>query len=283
VKLIDPVERHLFLEGIFLKYGHDFRQYSGASLDRRLDSLLDRFSTESLLPVLHQVLESPAKFRDILPQLTVNTTEFFRDPFFFKALREKIFPVLKTYPSLRIWSAGCSSGEELVSLAILLEEEGLLSRSTIFATDINPEVLKKAREGIYDSKAIQSFNKNYATASGLTTPSDYYSAEYGLVKFKPELLQNVVFSEHNLATDSVFMEAHLILCRNVMIYFSKELQERVLKLFLDSLVTRGFLAIGSKESLRFSRVAPFLSEVDAKQHIFQSKIGAPEQAVGSRP
>lgn len=280
---IDPVERHLFLEGIFLRYGHDFRQYSGASLDRRLAAIMEAHKSSSLLKVLQDVLRSAESFRKILPLLTINTTEFFRDPLFFKALRETVLPVLKTYPSLRIWSAGCSTGEELVSLAILLEEANLLSRTTIYATDINPVVLKQARDGIYDAKSISSFNKNYVAASGLRTPSDYYSAEYGLVRFNPSLLQNVVFSEHNLATDSVFMEAHLILCRNVMIYFSKELQERVLKLFLETLVHRGFLAIGSKESLRFSKIAPLVDTVDGANLIFQSKVVSSENMTGRRP
>lgn len=277
MKSVDPVERHLFLEGIFLRYGYDFRQYSGASLDRRLASLLVSYETSSLLEVLKQVLASPEKFREILPSMTINTTEFFRDPQFFRALRERVLPFLKTYPSLRVWTAGCSTGEEIISLAILLEEENLLSRTTIYATDINPSVIKIAREGIYDSRAMQSFTKNYAAASGLRTPSEYYTADYGLVRFNPTLLQNVVFSEHNLATDSVFTEAHLILCRNVLIYFSRELQDRALELFTDSLVHRGFLGIGSKESIHFSKISNRVDTVDAKQHIFQAKPATVEK------
>jgi chemotaxis protein methyltransferase CheR len=268
---IDPIQRHLFLEGIFLRYGYDFRQYSEASLNRRLNAILTARGQTNLLNVLQEVLSSNENFRTILPTLTINTTEFFRDPAFFRALRERVFPLLKTYASLRVWSAGCSSGEEILSLNILLEEEGLLSRTTVYATDISPTVLKHAREGIFDLQSMQSFAKNYAAASGLRSPSDYYTADYGLVRFHPRLLERVVFSEHNLATDSVFVEAHLVLCRNVLIYFSRELQDRAFDLFYRSLVHRGFLGIGAKESLRFSPVARHFETLDSKYNIFQMR------------
>lgn len=268
---IDPIQRHLFFEGIFLRYGYDFRQYSEASLNRRLSAVLGANSNGNLLEILQKVIESPEVFRELLPLLTINTTEFFRDPAFFRALREKVFPLLKTYPSLRIWSAGCSTGEEVLSLSILLEEEGLRDRSTIYATDISPKMVKRAKEGIYDLTSMQNFAKSYAAASGLKTPSEYYTADYGLVRFNPRLLENVVFSEHNLVTDSVFAEAHLIICRNVLIYFNRELQDRVLNLFQRSLIHRGFLGIGSKESLTFSPAAKYFEAVDAKQNLFQIK------------
>ncbi len=265
---IDEVERHLFFEGIYLKYGYDFRQYAEASLDRRLAGLLGDYQASSLLDLLKRALREPEEFRKILGSLTINTSEFFRDPTFFKVLRESVFPVLKTYSKVTIWSAGCSTGEEVLSLAIALKEEGLDRRATIHATDINPFVLKSAKTGIFEASCIPTFNKNYAAAGGTGTPSQYYGAEYGLVRFNPDLLENVVFSEHNLATDAAFLEAHLILCRNVFIYFSRELQERALELFARSLVHKGFLALGSKETLRFSSLAPNFQAVSPGENVF---------------
>jgi chemotaxis protein methyltransferase CheR len=265
---VDPVERHLFLEGVYLRYGYDFRQYSEASLNRRLTALLDRYKTTSLLDVLKKVLSSPATFREVLPYLTINTSEFFRDPSFFRALREEVIPVLKTYHKFSVWVAGCSTGEEVASLAILLREEGLLKRATIHATDINYEVLKRAKEGIYELSSLQTFNRNYVAAGGLNSPSEYYTAEYGLARFDPTLLQDVVFSEHNLVTDAGFIEAQLILCRNVLIYFNRDLQARVFKLFAESLSFRGFLGLGSKETLRFSKMAPYFDLLESNLNIY---------------
>lgn len=271
VKLIDPIERHLFLEGILLRYGYDFRQYAEASFDRRLGSVMSRYSKNSLLDILKDCMESPDFFKSILPHLTINTTEFFRDPTFFKALREKVLPVLKTYPTINIWVAGCSTGEEVLSLAIMLQEEKIYDRCMIYATDINSEVIKTARDGIYNASSVQHFIKNYVTAGGDRNSSDYYTAEYGLVRFDPSLRENVVYIEHNLVTDSIFTEAHLILCRNVLIYFSRELQNRVIQLFSQSLIYRGFLGIGTKESLRLSSSYELYEPLDATQHIFQLK------------
>lgn len=265
---IDRVERHLFLEGIFLRYGYDFRQYAEASLDRRLAALLSRFQTPSLLEILRRVLESHDIFREVLPYLTINTTEFFRDPAFFRSLREKVFPWLRTYTKIMIWTAGCSTGEEVLSLAIALNEENLLKRTIIHATDINPDVIKAAKFGIFELSNMQTYNKNYVEAGGAESPSHYYTAEYGLARFDPMLLQNVVFSEHNLVTDAPFIEAHLIICRNVLIYFNQSLQNRAFNLFVSSLAPKGFLGIGSKESLRFSAVATQFEPIDLKQNIF---------------
>jgi len=254
-----------------MRYGYDFRQYAEASLDRRLASLLAQNNMTSLVELLKHVLESTDAFREILPSLTINTTEFFRDPTFFRALRETVFPILKTYPRIVVWAAGCSTGEEVLSLTIALKEENLLNRATIHATDINPRVLKKAKEGIYDISLISSFNKNYVSAGGVNSPSEYYTAEYGLARFNPKLLENIVFSEHNLVTDAPFIEAHLILCRNVLIYFNRELQERAFNLFARSLVFRGFLGIGSKESIRFSNSSGLFDTVDLNQNIYSLK------------
>lgn len=265
---INAVERHLFFEGILLKYGYDFRQYAEASLDRRLQNLLSQHQTESLMDLLKMIMESPETFRKILGFLTINTTEFFRDPTFYRALRELVFPVLKTYSKISVWSAGCSTGEEVISLAIALKEEGLDRRTTIYATDINPNVLKTAKDGIYDVSCIPLFNKNYSLSGGSKSPSEYYSAEYGLVRFDRKLIENAVFSEHNLATDAAFLEANLILCRNVFIYFTRELQGRALELFQRSLVNKGYLALGSKESIRFLELGKSFGDVSRSENIY---------------
>lgn len=268
---VDPVERHLFLEGILLKYGYDFRQYSSAALDRRLSAILRESNQNSLLPVLHEVLDTEKNFRKILPLLTINTTEFFRDPDFFLALKEHVFTVMATYPSIKIWIAGSSTGEEAISIAILLMEANLYYKSTIYVSDINPVVLAAAQKAIYSPATIQQFVKNYNKVSQLASPSDYYTAEYGAVKFNPEILKNMVFLEHNLAMDDVFEEMHLILCRNVLIYFDRDLQNKALELFTRSLVYRGFLGIGSKESLRISSVHANYDVVSSKENIYQLK------------
>ncbi len=271
MKPFDPVERHLFLEGLHLKYGYDFRHYSEASFDRRLSAILIQEKCENLLQLLEIVMKDRENFRRVLMQLTIRTTEFFRDPLFFKALREKVFPVLATYPSLQIWIAGCSTGEELYSLAILLKEEKLYDKSTIFATDINPLSIQKAKEGIYDNRVIQNFTRQYLASGGENPPSNYYTSNYGSAIFDSGLRENVVFSEHNLATDGPFAEFHLILCRNVLIYFDQELQNRVFKLFQSSLVDKGFLGIGSKEDLRFSHSYNAFQVIDEKQHFYQKR------------
>lgn len=269
---VDAGEKRLLLEGIYLRYGYDFRDYSTASFDRRLTSVMQKFGATKLIDLLPKVYSDKEFFLELLPMLTIGTTEHFRDPLFFKALREEVIPVLRTYPNIRIWTAGCSTGEEVYSLAILLKEEGLYDRSTIFATDINPRVLAMAKEGIYPTDVIQGFVKNYVMAGGTHVPSEYYTAEYGLACMNPSLRENITFSEHNLTVDGVFTEAHLILCRNVMIYFSRELQNRVLDLFLQSLVHRGFLGLGSKESVRFSSAAEKLIVVNSDQKIFQKDL-----------
>lgn len=265
------VDQHLILEAIFLMYGFDFRQYAEASLTRRLVNVMMKHQIEDPLDLLKRIMRDKDFFRSILPLMTVSTTEFFRDPEFFRLLRTKVFPTLKTYPHLNIWVAGSSTGEEVYTMAILLKEEDLLHRSTIFATDLNPEVLKKAKEGIFPIESMKGFSRNYTEAGGTRSPSDYYTADYGLVRMDPLLRDNVVFSEHNLVTDSSFIEAHLILCRNVMIYFNKELQNRVLRLFSSSLVHRGYLGLGSKESLKFHPAGQDFEPINETWRIFRKK------------
>ncbi|MNJ98607.1 Chemotaxis protein methyltransferase Cher2 [compost metagenome] len=263
------VERHLLLEGIYLKYGYDFRNYTETSLDRRLEAVMKKLSQEHEVDLLSTLLKDEDTFQKILPMLTITTSEMFRDPSFFLSLRQNVLPLLKTYPNINIWTAGCSTGEELHSLAIMLQEEGLLERSRIFATDINPVAIRAAKEGIYTLESIKNFTKNYVAAGGTGSPSDYYTANYNRARLRSSLRDNVVFAEHNLATDGVFMEAHLVICRNVLIYFNRDLQHRAFTLFHQSLAPRGFLGLGSKETLRFSSISEGFDVLDKENKIFQ--------------
>lgn len=267
------VEFKLLLEAIHLKYGYDFRGYAEASLARRFESLLSKFRLEGFADLMQRLLKEPDFFRTILPLMTVGTSEMFRDPHFFKAVREEVIPALKTFASLNIWIAGCSTGQEAYSVAIMLHEEGLLDRSVIFATDVNPAALKAAREGIFASDMIQLYTKNYVESGGQKAFSDYYTADYGYARMASHLKDNMVFSEHNLGTDGVFSEMHLVMCRNVLIYFDKDLQNRVLGLFRESLRFRGYLCLGSKENIRFSNQAFAFDTVDAKNKIYQKAGG----------
>ena len=275
------IERKLLLEGIYLKYGYDFRGYAENSMDRRIESLLSRHGISDEPELLAKILRDKEFFYKMIPSMTISTSEMFRDPAFFLSLRHNVVPMLRTYPNLNIWIAGCSTGEEVYSLAIMLKEEGLYDRSRIYATDINPKSLQAAEEGIYDLNCVRNFTKNYTLAGGIATPSDYYTANYERARFRANLRENVIFSEHNLATDSVFMEAHLVLCRNVLIYFNRELQSQVLELFYDSLSPRGFMGLGSKESLRFSSVDGKFDAVDFSNKVFKKNPMAYKKTVGN--
>lgn len=266
-----PIERELLLRGIYLKYGYDFTHYAENSMRRRIDAITHELKLKNPIEVLNLVLHNRRAFEDVLPQLTIGVSEMFRDPPFFRALREHVIPMLKTFPRLTIWSAGCASGEEVFSLAIVLQEEGLLERSTIFATDINPRALRAAREGIYPADEMKQNTRNYIAAGGRAAFNNYYTADYGFVKMDKALLKNVVFTDHNLATDGVFTECQLILCRNVLIYFDTVLQERALDLFMGSLHPRGFLGLGSKESLRFTSYAGDFEVIDERWKLYQRR------------
>jgi chemotaxis protein methyltransferase CheR len=265
----DAIERSLLLSGIQMKYGFDFKEYAEASLNRRLAFVMDKLQKKTLLDLLQFVLNSEKNFHEFLSKLTVTTTELFRDPLFFKTLREKVIPVLKTYPRVNIWIAGCSTGQELVSVAIILKEEGILNRASIYATDINPAALKAAQAAIYPIAEAQAFAKNYLASGGLQTPTDYYTAEYGLIRFDSSLFSNVIYSEHNLMTDDVFQEFHLVICRNVLIYFTRAGQEHVLQLLARSTKDRGFLVIGNREGIKTSGIYPFLDTIHAQENVFQ--------------
>ncbi|PWW43682.1 CheR family methyltransferase [Melaminivora alkalimesophila] len=267
------IEQQLLVEAIYRRYHYDFRGYAQASLRRRLQTALTHFGCSSLSQLQHLVLHDPAVFPQLLQYLTVQVSDMFRDPEYFRALREKVVPILRTYPSLKIWIAGCSAGEEVWSMAILLREEGLLERSLIYATDINAAALHKAEAGVYEIERVPGFSENHARSGGRSSLSEHYSAAYGRVVFDKSLRRHIVFSDHSLATDSVFAEMQLISCRNVLIYFERPLQDRAIGLFHESLCRRGFLGLGSKESLRFSAHGGQFEEFAARERIYQKKAG----------
>ena len=259
----------MLLQAVYLKYHYDFRGYARASLRRRLWRRTDLEGLKSLSGLQERVLHDPACMEQLLLDLSINVTTMFRDPSFYAAFREKVVPLLRTYPFVRIWHAGCATGEEVYSMAILLQEEGLYDRTRIYATDINEVLLQKAREGIFPLDKMQEYTRNYLRAGGTHSFSGYYTAAYDGALFSPALRRNVVFAQHNLVTDRSFSEFNVILCRNVMIYFDRELQSRVHRLFYESLPVYGILALGSKESLRFSAVEDHYEELSEREKIYR--------------
>lgn len=262
-------ELRLLMEAIYLRYSYDFRDYAGASQKRRVLQALQQLDCPTIPALQAKVLHDPAVFMQLLEYLTIPVSEMFRDPPFFLALRQQVIPRLLTYPSLKIWIAGCSTGEEAYSLAILLREESLLERTRIYATDINAKSLGKARQGIFSLGSIQGHTANYQQAGGKQAFSEYYTAAYDSAIFDKSLSENITFADHSLATDSVFSETQMVLCRNVLIYFNKKLQNRALGLFHASLSHRGFLGLGSKESLEFSAYAKRFEPLDKAARIFR--------------
>ncbi|MBA1228741.1 protein-glutamate O-methyltransferase CheR [Pseudomonas viridiflava] len=246
------IELRLLIEAIYLKYSYDFRDYSGASIKRRVVHALRQFDCSTISALQERVLHDPAAFMQLLQILTIPVSEMFRDPSHFLAIRREVVPLLRTYPSIKVWIAGCSTGEEVYSMAILLREEGLLERTIIYATDINPSSLEKAKQGIFSMENVRAYAENYRNSGGLRDFTEYYTSAYDYAIFDKTLRENVTFADHSLATDSVFSETQLISCRNVLIYFNKKLQDRAFGLFHESLCHRGFLALGSKETLDFS-------------------------------
>lgn len=264
----DP-ELTSLLDAIYHTYHYDFRRYAEASLLRRMRNALVYFRVTTLSRLQDKLLREPAMFNQLLRFLTVQVSDMFRDPIYFKALRDKIVPYLRTYASLKIWVAGCSTGEEAYSLAILLDEEGLLERSMIYATDINPEALRTAQDGVFETERLARFSENYLLSGGKRSLSDHYAAAYSGAVMDRRLKRTIVFSDHSLATDHPFAEAQLVSCRNVLIYFQRELQERALEVLAGSLCRKGFLGLGSKETLRFASLAPRFEECDADARIFR--------------
>lgn len=267
----EEIELQLLLEAINMKYGYDFRNYSSAHMKRRIHYRMSMDGIVSITEMLHKILYDTEFFNLVLSDFSINVTEMFRDPSFYRAFRKDVIPILKTYPFIRIWHAGCSTGEEIYSMAILLKEEGLYDRSQIYATDFNKIVLQKAKEGIYNIDDIKEYTYNYQKAGGKSSFSDYYIAQYKSVIFEPSLKKKITFAEHNLVTDGVFGEMHVIICRNVMIYFNKKLQSRVIKLFSDSLSNGCFLCLGSKESIEFSNSMESLEEFVSSEKIYRKK------------
>jgi chemotaxis protein methyltransferase CheR len=265
----EDIELRLLLEAIYLQYHYDFRGYSMASVKRRLLQALPRFGCETFSALQAKVLYEPDAFAPLLQFLTVQVSDMFRDPAFFKALREHVVPELRTYPSLKLWIAGCSTGEEVFSFAIILREEGLLDRSILYATDINQESLRRVESGVFPLDRMASFTDNHKKTGAQCSLSEYYTARYGSAVFDRSLLRQVVLSDHSLATDNVFSEVQLVSCRNVLIYFDRALQDRAILLFKDSLCRRGFLGLGAKETLRFSMHAGSFVELAAAERWYQ--------------
>jgi chemotaxis protein methyltransferase CheR len=266
---LERVEIELLLEGVYRHYGFDFRAYAYASIRRRLWKRVSAEGLTSISELQAAVLHDSDAMERLLLDLSVSVTSMFRDPRFYQVFREEVVPLLRTYPFIRIWHAGCSTGEEVYSTAILLEEEGLLERARIYATDINDAVLQQARAGIFPLNRMQEYTDNYIRAGGKRSFSEYYTAKYDGALFSPSLTKNVVFSQHNLVTDRSFSEFNVIFCRNVLIYFDRSLQHRVHTLFYESLVMFGILALGSKESLRFSQYEPCYEKLDAREKLYR--------------
>jgi len=266
------IEIDLLLEAVFRTYGYDFRNYNRAHIKRRITHRQQSLGLNSISELQHKILHEQSFIEVLLRDLSINVTEMYRDPSFYNVMRKEVFPLLKTYPFIKIWHAGCATGEEVYSFAIMLKEEGLYARSQIYATDFNPVVLETARKGIYPIAKIKEFTYNYQQSGGTHSFSDYYIAKYDSAILDQNLKQNIVFAEHNLVTDSVFAEVHLIICRNVLIYFNKELQNKVVGLFSESLVKGGFLGLGSKENLMFTEVFDHFEIVDPKEKIYKKKV-----------
>lgn len=259
---VENIEIALLLEGVFQCYGFDFRHYAPASLKRRIRQCVAAERVNSVSALQEKLLHDTACMERFLLVLSINVTALFRDAGFYLAFREKVLPQLRTYPFIRIWHAGCSTGEEVYSLAILLEEEGLYERTRLYATDMNEVVLARARDGVYPLDRMQEYDQNYLKAGGKRSLSDYYTEQYKRAIFQASLKKNIVWSQHNLVTDGSFNEFHVILCRNVMIYFDQTLQARVHRLLYESLTTFGMLGLGQKEAVRFSPHEACYEELD---------------------
>ena len=270
---IENIEVDFLLEAIYRRYGYDFRSYARASIDRRIRQFLSSKRIQVISELIPLVLHNEEMFSELVQYFSIPVTEMFRDPYVYRTVREKVVSLLKTYPFIRIWHAGCATGEEVYSLAILLMEEGLYNRATVFATDFNDHALEHAREGVYPSDRIKEFTRSYQEAGGTGSFSEYYHARYDSAVMNPALRKRLTFASHNLVTDHIFGEMHLVFCRNVLIYFNRELQNRALRLFTDSLVRGGFLCLGTKEDLQFSNVADEYEVVDPKARIYRKKMG----------
>jgi len=265
------LEIFLLLEAIYQKYGYDFRQYSKAHINRRIRNRMRLSGLEDISQIQSKVLKDETFAHELLQDLSITVTEMFRDQDFYKSLRKNVIPVLKTYPFIKIWHAGCATGEEAYSMAIIMQEEGLYDRATIYATDFNQHALNGAKEGIFSNALMKEYTINYQLSGGKESFSSYYTSYYDNIIMNQSLKKNIVWANHNLVTDSVFAEVHLILCRNVLIYFDNSLQNKVQKLLYESLINGGILCLGSKEGLGFTDFYEKYIELDKKQKIFKKK------------
>lgn len=268
---LETIEIDLLLEALHRRYGYDFRSYARASVERRVRALTSKLGVDSIAELIPLCLHDEQAFTTIAQQFSVAVTELFRDPFVYRALREQVIPYLRSFPFLKVWHAGCCSGEEVYSVAIVLAEAGLLSRATIFGTDFNDSALEQARAGIYPAGRIKDATRGYQEAGGSRSFGEYYHASYDSVALSSSLKERITFANHNLTADGVFGEMQLVLCRNVLIYFNRELQDRALTLFADSLARGGFLVLGTKEDIAFSSVADRFDVVDHAARIFQRR------------
>jgi len=267
----EDVEINILLEAIYQQYGYDFRQYNRASITRRIRNFLNKTGNNRISELIPLALHDAGVFKSLINSISVTVTEMFRDPFVYRMIRKKVVPYLRTYPAINIWVAGCATGEEIYSLAILLKEEGIYDRTQIFATDINEESIAVAEEGIFSADTTRTNTNNYHASGGKHSFNEYYFTKYGKTMMNRELKKNVVFSTHNLSVDSVFNEMQMIFCRNVLIYFTRDLQNRVLKLFDDSLINNGFLVLGTKEDIQFSIIAGNCNVIGKSEKIYQKK------------
>ena len=266
---LKDIEIRLLLEAINEQYGYDLREYARASLERRIDKALRDFHFKTISYLQERVLHDPAVMRRLLNAISVDTTAMFRDPRFYTAFRQKVAPLLKAQNHFRLWHAGCASGEEVYSMAIVLEEEGLYDKARLYATDLNESLLEEAKAGIYPLQSMREYTENYIAAGGTREFSTYYTAKYDNALLRPALKKNIVWSQHNLVTDASFNEFQVILCRNVMIYFNQSLQNRVHELLYESLAVGGILALGEKESLKFTPHEVDYAVVDEREKMYR--------------
>jgi chemotaxis protein methyltransferase CheR len=268
---IENIEIGLLLEAIYQRYGYDFRSYARASIDRRTRQFMSRTGFSCISDMIPRVLHDHDLFSELVQYFSISVTEMFRDPFVYRAIREQVVPLLRTWHHVKVWHAGCATGEEVYSLAIVLKEESLYERATIYATDFNDTSLQKAKAGIYSPESIQDATRNYQKAGGRSSFNKYYHSMYDAVQMDSQLRARITWANHNLVTDGVFGEMHLVFCRNVLIYFNQDLQNRVLRLFTESLANGGFLCLGTKEDLQFTEVSHQYESVNGKAKIYKKR------------
>ncbi|MFH0825891.1 MAG: protein-glutamate O-methyltransferase CheR [Pseudomonadota bacterium] len=269
---IENIEIGLLLEAIYQRYGYDFRSYARASIERRTRQFMSHAGFTRVSEMIPRVIHDEDLFSDLVQHFSISVTEMFRDPFVYRAIREEVVPLLRTRHHIKVWHAGCATGEEVYSLAIVLKEEGLYERATIYATDFNDSSLEKAKAGIYSPEAIREATRNYQRAGGRSSFGAYYHSRYEAVRMDGRLRERITFANHNLVTDRAFGEMHLVFCRNVLIYFNQDLRNRALGVFTESLVPGGFLCLGTKEDLQFTSVIRHYEEVNRKAKIYKRRI-----------